>query len=165
MKFINETNKNYTNKDIMDSGVALLKSGEGSLVIKDLSTEAKLENLSILLAYKKLLDERFESRIKEYKDNIDEQDFDGTYAVGNQKITFKVKEVINAKAIGLTNEELKKQYNIADSIISIDTKTIATLKKDKLEEAINAGIPEVMDAKNDGKLFFSKDKDKTFTIK
>ena len=165
MKFINETNKNYTNKDIMDNGVTLLKSGEGSLVIEDLSTEAKLENLSTLLAYKRLLDERFESRIKEYEDSINEQDFDGTYVVGNQKITFKVKEVINAKAIGLTNEELKKQYNIADSIISIDTKTIATLKKDKLEEAINAGIPEVIDAMNDGKLHYSKSKDKTFTIK
>ena len=130
-----------------------------------LSTEDRLENLSVLLAYKEMLDERFAEALKLYEDSIDIKDFDGTYKVGNHKITFKVKEVINAKAIGLTNEGLKTAYNIADSIISIDTKTIATLKKDKLEEAINAQIPEVLDAIRDGKLSFTRTKTKTSTVK
>lgn len=130
-----------------------------------LSTEDRLENLSVLLAYKEMLDERFAEALKLYEDSIDIKDFDGTYNVGNHKITFKVKEVINAKAIGLTNEGLKTAYNIADSIISIDTKTIATLKKDKLEEAINAQIPEVLDAIRDGKLSFTRTKTKTSTVK
>ena len=130
-----------------------------------LSTEDRLENLSVLLAYKEMLDERFAEALKLYEDSIDIKDFDGTYKVGNHKITFKVKEVINAKAIGLTNEGLKSAYNIADSIISVDTKTIATLKKDKLEEAINAQIPEVLDAIRDGKLSFTKTKTKTSTVK
>ena len=130
-----------------------------------LSTEDRLENLSVLLAYKEMLDERFAEALKLYEDSIDIKDFDGTYNVGNHKITFKVKEVINAKAIGLTNEGLKSAYNIADSIISVDTKTIATLKKDKLEEAINAQIPEVLDAIRDGKLSFTKTKTKTSTVK
>lgn len=117
-----------------------------------LSTEDRLENLSVLLAYKEMLDERFAEALKLYEDSIDIKDFDGTYKVGNHKITFKVKEVINAKAIGITNEGLKSAYNIADSIISVDTKTIATLKKDKLYEAYVAQIPEVLDAIRDGKL-------------
>lgn len=165
MKFINETNKNLTNKDIMNSGVELLKSGEGSVVITNLSTEAKLENLSTLLAYKKLLDERFESRIKEYKDNIDEQDFDGTYAVGNQKITFKLTPDIAAEAMGLTNEELKKQYNISNDIISIKENRIVSLNKKKLAEAVAQQIPEIMDAIKDKKLSYNETKVKTFTIK
>lgn len=130
-----------------------------------LTTEDRLENLSVLLAYKEMLDERFAEALKLYEDSIDIKDFDGTYNVGNHKITFKVKEVITAKAIGLTNEGLKEVYNIADSIISVDTKTIATLKKDKLEEAINAQIPEVLDAIRDGKLSFTKTKSKTSTVK
>lgn len=130
-----------------------------------LTTEDRLENLSVLLAYKEMLDERFAEALKLYEDSIDIKDFDGTYNVGNHKITFKVKEVITAKAIGLTNEGLKEAYNIADSIISVDTKTIATLKKDKLEEAINAQIPEVLDAIRDGKLSFTKTKSKTSTVK
>ena len=130
-----------------------------------LSPEDRLENLSVLLAYKEMLDKRFAEALKLYEDSIDIKDFDGTYNVGNHKITFKVKEVINAKAIGLTNEGLKSAYNIADSIISIDTKTIATLKKDKLEEAINAQIPEVLDAIRDGKLSFTKSLTKTSSVK
>ena len=130
-----------------------------------LTPEDRLENLSILLAYKKMLDERFAEALKFYEDSIDIDDFNGTYNVGNHKVTFKVKEVVNAKAIGLTNEGLKQAYNIADSIISVDTKTIATLKKDKLEEAINAQIPEVLDAIRDGKLSFTKTKTKTSTVK
>ena len=130
-----------------------------------LTPEDSLENLSILLAYKEMLDERFAEALKFYEDSIDINDFDGTYNVGNHKVTFKVKEVVNAKAIGLTNEGLKQAYNIADSIISVDTKTIATLKKDKLEEAINAQIPEVLDAIRDGKLSFTKTKTKTSTVK
>ena len=65
-----------------------------------LSTEDKLENLSVLVAYKEMLDERFAEALKLYEDSIDINDFDGTYNVGNLKITFKVKEVITAKAIG-----------------------------------------------------------------
>ena len=130
-----------------------------------LTPEDRLENLSILLAYKEMLDERFAEALKFYEDSIDIDDFDGTYNVGNRKVTFKVKEVVNAKAVGLTNEGLKQAYNIADSIISVDTKTIATLKKDKLEEAINAQIPEVLDAIRDGKLSFTKIKTKTSTVK
>lgn len=130
-----------------------------------LSTEDKLENLAVLVAYKEMLDERFTEALKLYEDSIDIKDFDGTYNVGNHKITFKVKEVVNAKAIGMTNEGLKQAYNIADSIISVDTKTIATLKKDKLEEAINAQIPEVLDALRDGKLLFTKSMTKTSSVK
>lgn len=117
-----------------------------------LSPEDRLENLSVLLAYKKMLDERFAEALKLYEDSIDIKDFDGTYKVGNHKVIFKVKDVIEAKAIGITNEGLKSAYNIADSIISVDTKTIATLKKDKLYDAYVAQIPEVLDAIRDGKL-------------
>ena len=155
--------KNMRVEDIVGTGNALLK--EGGVDISTLSTDGKLTNLAVLLAYKELLDEKFANRLKEFEDSIDIKDFDGTYNIGKHKITFKVKEVINAKAIGLTNEKLKADYNIADSIISVDTKTIATLKKDKLEEAINAQIPEVLDAIRDGKLSFAKTKSKTSSVK
>ena len=153
-----------TAADIAAKGNVLLNK-ENAVDPATLTTEDRLENLSILLAYKEMLDERFAERLKAFEDSIDIADFDGTYKVGNHKITFKVKEVINAQAIGLTNEGLKSAYNIADSIISIDTKTIATLKKDKLEEAINAQIPEVLDAIRDGKLSFTKSKTKTSSVK
>lgn len=153
-----------TAADIAAKGNALLNAQEGTN-IDALTTEEKIESLSTLLAYKEMLDKRFAESIKAYEDSIDEQDFDGTYKIGNHKITLKVKEVITAKAIGLTNEGLKQAYNIADEIISIDTKTIATLKKDKLEEAINAQIPEVLDAIRDGKLSFVKSKSKTSSVK
>ena len=153
-----------TDADIANKGNNLLNKDNG-IDIASLSTDDKLENLATLLAYKEMLDERFAEAIKNYEDNIDLNDFYGTCKIGDKKVTFKVKEVINAKAIGLTNEALKQAYNIADSIISIDTKTIATLKKDKLEEAINAQIPEVLDAIRDGKLSFTKSKSKTSTVK
>lgn len=153
-----------TDADIANKGNNLLNKDNG-IDVASLSTDDKLENLATLLAYKEMLDERFAEAIKTYEDNIDLNDFDGTCKIGDKKVTFKVKEVINAKAIGLTNEALKQAYNIADSIISIDTKTIATLKKDKLEEAINAQIPEVLDAIRDGKLSFTKSKSKTSTVK
>lgn len=153
-----------TDADIAARGNLMLDK-ENRVDPTSLATEDRLENLSVLLAYKEMLDERFAEALKLYEDSIDIKDFDGTYKVGNHKITFKVKEVINAKAIGLTNEGLKTAYNIADSIISIDTKTIATLKKDKLEEAINAQIPEVLDAIRDGKLSFTKSQTKTSTVK
>lgn len=155
-------NNFLTNSDIATKGNTLL----GSVIDPStLHTEDKLESLAVLLAYKEMLEERFAEKIKLLEDSIDEKDFDAAIKVGDHKITFKVKEVINAKAIGLTNEGLKSAYNIADSIISIDTKTIATLKKDKLEEAINAQIPEVLDAIRDGKLSFTKSKTKTSTVK
>lgn len=155
-------NNFLTNSDIATKGNTLL----GSVIDPStLHTEDKLESLAVLLAYKEMLEERFAEKIKLLEDSIDEKDFDASIKVGDHKITFKVKEVINAKAIGLTNEGLKSAYNIADSIISIDTKTIATLKKDKLEEAINAQIPEVLDAIRDGKLSFTKSKTKTSTVK
>ena len=153
-----------TDADIANKGNNLLNKDNG-IDVASLSTDDKLENLATLLAYKEMLDERFAEAIKTYEDNIDLNDFDGTCKIGDKKVTFNVKEVINAKAIGLTNEALKQAYNIADSIISIDTKTIATLKKDKLEEAINAQIPEVLDAIRDGKLSFTKSKSKTSTVK
>lgn len=155
-------NNFLTNSDIATKGNTLL----GSVIDPStLHTEDKLESLAVLLAYKEMLEERFAEKIKLLEDSIDEKDFDASIKVGDHKVTFKVKEVINAKAIGLTNEGLKSAYNIADSIISIDTKTIATLKKDKLEEAINAQIPEVLDAIRDGKLSFTKSKTKTSTVK
>ena len=153
-----------TDADIASKGNNLLNKDNG-IDVASLSTDDKLENLATLLAYKEMLDERFAEAIKIYEDNIDLNDFDGTCKIGDKKVIFKVKEVINAEAIGLTNEELKKAYNIADSIISIDTKTIVALKKKKLEEAINAQIPEVLDAIRDGKLMFAKSKSKTSTVK
>lgn len=153
-----------TAADIAAKGNALLNK-DNAVDPNTLTTESKLENLATLLAYKEMLDSRFAETLKSYEDSIDINDFDGTYKIGEHKIIFKVKEVINAKAIGLTNEGLKQAYNIADSIISIDTKTIATLKKDKLEEAINAQIPEVLDAIRDGKLSFTKSKSKTSSVK
>ena len=155
-------NNFLTNSDIATKGNTLL----GSVIDPStLHTEDKLESLAVLLAYKEMLEERFAEKIKLLEDSIDEKDFDAAIKVGDHKITFKVKEVVNAKAIGMTNEGLKQAYNIADSIISVDTKTIATLKKDKLEEAINAQIPEVLDAIRDGKLSFTKSKTKTSTVK
>ena len=155
-------NNFLTNSDIATKGNTLL----GSVIDPStLHTEDKLESLAVLLAYKEMLEERFAEKIKLLEDSIDEKDFDASIKVGDHKVTFKVKDVISAKAIGLTNEGLKSAYNIADSIISIDTKTIATLKKDKLEEAINAQIPEVLDAIRDGKLSFTKSKTKTSTVK
>ena len=155
-------NNFLTNSDIATKGNTLL----GSVIDPStLHTEDKLESLAVLLAYKEMLEERFAEKIKLLEDSIDEKDFDAAIKVGDHKVTFKVKEVINAKAIGLTNEGLKSAYNIADSIISIDTKTIVTLKKDKLEEAINAQIPEVLDAIRDGKLSFTKSKTKTSIVK
>lgn len=140
-----------TDADIAARGNLMLDK-ENRVDPTSLAIEDRLENLSVLLAYKEMLDERFAEALKLYEDSIDIADFDGTYKVGNRKVTFKVKEVINAKAIGLTNEKLKADYNIADSIISVDTKTIATLKKDKLYDAYVAQIPEVLDAIRDGKL-------------
>lgn len=131
-----------------------------------LTPEDRLENLSILLAYKKMLDERFAEALKFYEDSIDEQDFSGTYNVGNHKVTFKVEPSYTGKAIGITNKKLKEDYNIADSIISVETKEMVSLKKDKLYEAYVAQIPEVLDAIRDGKLLQpTMIKTKTSTVK
>lgn len=158
-----ENMKNLEASEIATKGNDLLV--KGSDIFNDLSVDERAKFLSVLLVYKKLLDERFANLIKDYEDSIPEADFNKTFNVGGHKVDFKVKEVISAKAIGLTNEGLKSAYNIADSIISVDTKTIATLKKDKLEEAINGQVPEVLDAIRDGKLSFTKTKTKTSTVK
>lgn len=158
-----ENMKNLEASEIATKGNDILV--KGSDIFNDLSVDERAEFLSVLLVYKKLLDERFANLIKDYEDSIPEVDFNNTFNVGGHKVDFKVKEVISAKAIGLTNEGLKSAYNIADSIISVDTKTIATLKKDKLEEAINGQVPEVLDAIRDGKLSFTKTKTKTSTVK
>lgn len=159
---MNNEFKNLDAASIAAKGNALLA---GDINLDTLSLEDRMSSLGILLVYKKLLDERFTNAIKSFEDSIDVKDFDSSMTIGGYKVDFKVKEVINAKAIGLTNEGLKSAYNIADSIISVDIKTIATLKKDKLEEAINAQIPEVLDAMRDGKLSFTKTKTKTSTVK
>lgn len=159
---MNNEFKNLDAASIAAKGNALLA---GDTNLDTLSLEDRMSSLGILLVYKKLLDERFTNAIKSFEDSIDVKDFDSSMTIGGYKVDFKVKEVINAKAIGLTNEGLKSAYNIADSIISVDIKTIATLKKDKLEEAINAQIPEVLDAMRDGKLSFTKTKTKTSTVK
>lgn len=154
---------NLSINDLVVKGNALLNQED--LNLDNYTTDQKLSDLSVLLVYKAMLDERFAKKIKEFQDSIDEQSFTGTVKVCDRKVTFKVKEVVTAKAVGLTNEELKKQYNIADSIISVDTKTIATLKKDALENAINNSIPEILDAIRDGKLTFTKTNSKVVDVK
>lgn len=130
-----------------------------------LSTEDRLENLSVLLAYKKMLDERFAEALKLYEDSIDIKDFDGTYKVGNHKVIFKVSDDIVVDTIGITREKLRSDYNISDSIITKKESIMYTLNKKALEEAINAQIPEVLDAIRDGKLSFTKTKSKTSSVK
>lgn len=154
---------NLSINDLVVKGNAILNQED--LNLDNYTTDQKLSDLSVLLVYKAMLDERFAKKIKEFQDSIDEQSFTGTVKVCDRKVTFKVKEVVTAKAVGLTNEELKKQYNIADSIISVDTKTIATLKKDALENAINNSIPEILDAIRDGKLTFTKTNSKVVDVK
>lgn len=154
---------NLSINDLVVKGNAILNQED--LNLDNYTTDQKLSDLSVLLVYKAMLDERFAKKIKEFQDSIDEQSFTGTVKVCDRKVTFKVKEVVTAKAVGLTNEELKKQYNIADSIISVDTKTIATLKKDALEDAINNSIPEILDAIRDGKLTFTKTNSKVVDVK
>lgn len=151
------------NADIAAKGLTLLN--KDGVDVSTLSTEDKLESLAVLLTYRDMLEEKFNDRIKEFEDSIDNKDFDSTIKVGSHKVTFKVKEVVNAKALGLTNKELKDQYGIADSIISVDQKEIVTLHKDKLEEAIANNIPQVCDAIRDGKLVFNKDNAKTSSVK
>lgn len=148
-------------KDIAIKGNTLL----GSVDPTTLTTEEKLDSLAVLLTYQAMLEKKFAERIKALEDSIDEKDFDASLKVGNSKVTFKVREVINAKSIGITNEGLKNAYGIADSIISVDTKKIFTLNKEALDEAINIKIPEVLDAIRDCKLSFSKVKIKTSTVK
>lgn len=154
---------NLSINDLVVKGNSILNQED--LNLDNYTTDQKLSDLSVLLVYKAMLDERFAKKIKEFQDSIDEQSFTGTVKVCDRKVTFKVKEVVTAKAVGLTNEELKKQYNIADSIISVDTKTIATLKKDALEDAINNSIPEILDAIRDGKLTFTKTNSKVVDVK
>lgn len=154
---------NLSINDLVVKGNSILNQED--LNLDNYTTDQKLSDLSVLLVYKAMLDERFAKKIKEFQDSIDEQSFTGTAKVCDRKVTFKVKEVVTAKAVGLTNEELKKQYNIADSIISVDTKTIATLKKDALEEAVKNSIPEILDAIRDGKLTFSKSNTKVVDVK
>lgn len=154
---------NLSINDLVVKGNSILNQED--LNLDNYTTDQKLSDLSVLLVYKAMLDERFAKKIKEFQDSIDEQSFTGTVKVCDRKVTFKVKEVMTAKAVGLTNEELKKQYNIADSIISVDTKTIATLKKDALEDAINNSIPEILDAIRDGKLTFTKTNSKVVDVK
>ena len=154
---------NLSINDLVVKGNAILNQED--LNLDNYTTDQKLSDLSVLLVYKAMLDERFSKKIKEFQDSIDEQSFTGSIKVCDRKVTFKVKEVVTAKAIGLTNEELKKQYNIADSIISVDTKTIATLKKDALEDAVNNSIPEILDAIRDGKLTFTKTNSKVVDVK
>lgn len=154
---------NLSINDLVVKGNSILNQED--LNLDNYTTDQKLSDLAVLLVYKAMLDERFAKKIKEFQDSIDEQSFTGTAKVCDHKVTFKVKEVVTAKAVGLTNEELKKQYNIADSIISVDTKTIATLKKDALENAINNSIPEILDAIRDGKLTFTKTNSKVVDVK
>ena len=112
-----------------------------------------------------MLDDRFSKQLQLLEDSISPDDFDASVQVGSHKVTLKVKEVIEAKAIGLTNEQLKTKYSISDDIISIDTKTIATLKKDKLELARAAQVTEILDAIKNGDLTCGKVKTKTVTVK
>lgn len=143
--------KDLTDKEIQTRGNALLNK-DNAVDPNTLNTECRRENLAILLAYQKILETIFSESLKLYKDSIDVADFDGTYKVGNHKVTFKVEPSYVGKALGITNKKLKKDYHIADSIIAIETKEMVSLKKDKLYEAYVAQIPEVLDAIRDGKL-------------
>jgi len=153
--------KTMKDNDIVTRGNALL----GDIDISNLTIDDRIDSLAVLLTYKKMLDDRFSKQLQLLEDSISPDDFDASVQVGSHKVTLKVKEVIEAKAIGLTNEQLKTKYSISDDIISIDTKTIATLKKDKLELARAAQVTEILDAIKNGDLTCGKVKTKTVTVK
>ena len=151
-----------SDEDIRAKGNTLL----GGVNPNDFSLEERKENLATLLVYKKMIDERFAEQVSALECSIDLKDFEDTVTIGQHKVVFKLKDTLDAKAIGMTNEELKNKYSISDDIISVDTKTIATLKKDKLLQAYNANITEILDAIKNGDLSTPTiNKSRTYTIK
>lgn len=141
---------NLNVEEIAAKGIEILNEKETDFA--SLSTENKLTNLATVLVYEKMVSETISKVIKLYEDSIDIKDFNGTYKVGNRKVTFNIEDSYTGKALGLTNKKLKEAYNIDDSIISIETKEMVSLKKDKLYEAYVAKVPEVCNAVRDGKL-------------
>ena len=162
MKNLSEKLDKETLENVMSQGAKALN---GQIDFDSLSTAEIKDLLAYVTIYQELLKERFTPVIDKLTNLIPDNLFNDTLNVDKLKVKLELKEVVNAKAIGLTNAELKQKYGIADAIISEDTKTIVTLHKDQLEQAVNAQITEVLDAIKDGALTFSKDNTKTISVK
>ena len=162
MKNLSEKLDKQTLENVMSQGAKALN---GQIDFDSLSTAEIKDLLAYVTIYQELLKERFTPVIDKLTNLIPDNLFNDTLNVDKLKVKLELKEVINAKAIGLTNAELKPKYGIADAIISEDTKTIVTLHKDQLDQAVNAQITEVLDAIKDGALTFSKDNTKTISVK
>ena len=162
MKNLSEKLDKQTLENVMSQGAKALN---GQIDFDSLSTAEIKDLLAYVTIYQELLKERFIPVIDKLTNLIPDNLFNDTLNVDKLKVKLELKEVVNAKAIGLTNAELKQKYGIADAIISEDTKTIVTLHKDQLEQAVNAQITEVLDAIKDGALTFSKDNTKTISVK
>lgn len=162
MKILSEKLDKQTLENVMSQGAKALN---GQIDFDSLSTAEIKDLLAYVTIYQELLKERFTPVIDKLTNLIPDNLFNDTLNVDKLKVKLELKEVVNAKAIGLTNAELKQKYGIADAIISEDTKTIVTLHKDQLEQAVNAQITEVLDAIKDGALTFSKDNTKTISVK
>ena len=162
MKNLSEKLDKQTLENVMSQGAKALN---GQIDFDSLSTAEIKDLLAYVTIYQELLKERFTPVIDKLTNLIPDNLFNDTLNVDKLKVKLELKEVINAKAIGLTNAELKQKYGIADAIISEDTKTIVTLHKDQLDQAVNAQITEVLDAIKDGALTFSKDNTKTISVK
>lgn len=162
MKNLSEKLDKQTLENVMSQGAKALN---GQIDFDSLSTAEIKDLLAYVTIYQELLKERFTPVIDKLTNLIPDNLFNDTLNVDKLKVKLELKEVVNAKAIGLTNAELKQKYGIADAIISEDTKTIVTLHKDQLEQAVNAQITEVLDAIKDGALTFSKDNTKTISVK
>ena len=162
MKNLSEKLDKQTLENVMSQGAKALN---GQIDFDSLSTVEIKDLLAYVTIYQELLKERFTPVIDKLTNLIPDNLFNDTLNVDKLKVKLELKEVVNAKAIGLTNAELKQKYGIADAIISEDTKTIVTLHKDQLEQAVNAQITEVLDAIKDGALTFSKDNTKTISVK
>ena len=162
MKNLSEKLDKETLENVMSQGAKALN---GQIDFDSLSTAEIKDLLAYVTIYQELLKERFTPVIDKLTNLIPDNLFNDTLNVDKLKVKLELKEVVNAKAIGLTNAELKPKYGIADAIISEDTKTIVTLHKDQLDQAVNAQITEVLDAIKDGALTFSKDNTKTISVK
>ena len=162
MKNLSEKLDKQTLENVMSQGAKALN---GQIDFDSLSTAEIKDLLAYVTIYQELLKERFTPVIDKLTNLIPDNLFNDTLNVDKLKVKLELKEVINAKAIGLTNAELKQKYGIADAIISEDTTTIVTLHKDQLDQAVNAQITEVLDAIKDGALTFSKDNTKTISVK
>jgi hypothetical protein len=132
--------------------------------LEDIDDQTKQDNAMILSAYEKILSSRIRASINKHIDNIgaikfDQEtifsvvstDKDGNEVTESVTVTCSEEPTYNTSLKkGYTNEQLKNDYALPDSIILSSTKKIVSLNKSALYDALNSGDAAVTKAYDDG---------------